>query len=180
MPPKKATPTRPARGRSPKKPKEKDEVEELAENLQQSAVVTKSSPPACYSFSYKFPMTWNTAIDGTKEIVYLDFQSVNLPPNFLRMAKVLPGGTRFGLLMGSPRWFYEEGYLMAQLGNNFNENDARVQSRNATVVQPVRRMASGSDRFQVGDMQIVNLPFKCVEGDYAPQWGDWRTGWMMR
>ena len=53
----------------------------------------------CFSFSYKFPMTWNTAIDCTKEIIYLDFQSVNLPPNFLRMAKVLPGGTRFGLLM---------------------------------------------------------------------------------
>jgi hypothetical protein len=69
---------------------------------------------------------------------------------------------------------------MAQLGNNFNENDALVQSCNATVVQPVQRMASGRDRFQVGDVQIVNLPFKCVEGDYAPQWGDWRTGWMMR
>ena len=85
--PKKATPARPASGRSPKKPKEKDEVEELAENLQQSALVTKAFPPVCFFFSYRFPMTWNTAIDGTKEIVYIDFQSVNLPPNFLRMAK---------------------------------------------------------------------------------------------
>ena len=39
-------------------------------------------------------------------------------------------------------------------------------------------MASGCDCFQVGDVQIGNLPFKCVEGDYAPQWGDWHTNEM--
>ncbi len=87
-------------------------------------------------------MSWNTAQDGLKEIVYLDFQTMNLPTSFLRMAKVLPGGTRFGLLMGSPKWFFEEGYLVTQLGNNYDENSACVQSCQSSVVQPISKTAS--------------------------------------
>jgi hypothetical protein len=175
MPPKK-TPTK-GRTRSPKKPQaDVADVEELAENLKTSAVVSAPrKQPKCYSLSYRFPFSWNTAQDGLKEIVYLDFQTVNLPTSFLRMAKVLPGGWRFGLLMGSPKWFFEEGYLITQLGNDYDENLARVQSREATVVQPIRRMASGMNRFLPGDVQVIDLPFQCVEGDYAPQWGSWRT-----
>ena len=30
-------------------------------------------------------------------------------------------------------------------------------------------------RFVPGDVQVIDLPFKCVEGDYAPNWGRWRT-----
>ena len=73
--------------------------------------------------------------------------------------------------MGSPKWFFEEGYLVTQLGNNYDKNSACVQSCEATVVQPIRKTASGMNRFVVGDVQVVNLPFKCVEGNYAPNWG---------
>ena len=80
--------------------------------------------------------------------------------------------------MGSPKWFFEEGYLVTLLGTDYDENSARVQSREATVVQPIRKSASGMNRFVPGDVQIVDLPFKCVEGDYAPKWGSWRTRGM--
>ena len=76
--------------------------------------------------SYVFLMSWNTAQDSLKEIVYLEFQTMNLSISFLRMAKVLLGGTRFGLLMGSPKWFFEEDYLVIQLRNNYDENSAHV------------------------------------------------------
>lgn len=176
MPPKKVTMTKGrTSSRSPKKPSMSQEVEELTGNFRSASVISIPKTPKCYSTSYEFPMSWNTAQDGLKEIVYLDFQTMNLPTSFLRMAKVLPGGTRFGLLMGSPKWFFEEGYLITQLGVHYDENSARVQSREATVVQPIRKLASGMNRFVPGDVQVVDLPFKCVEGDYAPNWGSWRT-----
>ena len=66
------------------------------------------------------------------------------------MAKVLPGGTRFGLLMGSLKWFFEEGFLVSALGGNWNEDYAWVQSRNASVVQPICRLESDLEIFLPG------------------------------
>jgi hypothetical protein len=104
MPPKKSTTTKGRTFyRSPKKALMGNEVEELTGNFGLAAVISIPKTPKCYSTSYVFPMSWNTAQDCLKEIVYLDFQTMNLPTSFLRMAKVLPGGTRFGLVMGSPK-----------------------------------------------------------------------------
>ena len=86
---------------------------------------------------------------------------MNLPKSFLRMAKVLQGGMKFGLLMGSPKWFFEEGFLVSALGGNWNEDHAWVQSCNASVVQPICRSSSGLESFLPGDVQVIDLPFKC-------------------
>ena len=85
---------------------------------------------------------------------------------------------RFGFLMGSPKWSFEEVYLITQLGTNYDENSARVQSCKASVVQPMCRIASGLNRFVAGDVQVVELPFKCVEADYSSNWGSWCTQGM--
>ncbi len=42
-------------------------------------------------------------------------------------------------------------------------------------MQPICNHASGMNCFVPGDVQVVDLPFKCVEGDYAPNLGSWRT-----
>ena len=159
--------------RSPKKPT-RTEVEEIDVMVNDFNKVSLKKVKH-YDLSYRFPMQLYTAQDGTKEIVHLSFQVMNLPRSFLRMAKVLPGGMKFGLLMGSPKWFFEEGFLVSALGGDWNEDHARVQSRNASVVQPIRRSASGLERFLPGDVQVIDLPFKCIEGEHTPQWGDWRT-----
>ena len=38
-----------------------------------------------------------------------------------------------------------------------------------------RRSVSGLKHALPGDVEVINLPFKCIEGDYTPQWGDWHT-----
>ncbi len=159
--------------RSPKKPT-RPEVEEIDVVVNDFNKVSLKKIKH-YDLSYRFPMQLYTAQDGTKEIVYLSFQVMNLPKSFLRMAKVLPGGMKFGLLMGSPKWFFEEGFLVSALGGDWNEDHARVQSRNASVVQAIRRSVSGLERFLPGDVQVIDLPFKCIEGEHTPQWGDWCT-----
>ena len=47
--------------------------------------------PRHFSLFYKFTCSWNIVHDGTKDIVYVDFQSINPPTNFLKITKVLPG-----------------------------------------------------------------------------------------
>jgi hypothetical protein len=34
--------------------------------------------------------------------------------------------------------------------------------------------SAGLERWVMGDAQVLDLPFKCIEGDIAPHWGNWR------
>ena len=98
------------------------------------------------------------------------------PPHILpHDLKVLPGGMKFAVCMAAPKWFFEEGYLHTLLGAEWNENHACVQSRDEMVVQPIRMLASGLERYVMGEAQVIRLPFKCIEGDVVPHWGNWCT-----
>ena len=82
---------------------------------------------------------------------------------------------KFASCVAAPKWFFEEGYLRTLMGPDWSEDHARVQSRDEMVVQPIRMRSSGLERWVMGDAQVLDLPFKCIEGDIAPHWENWRT-----
>jgi hypothetical protein len=43
------------------------------------------------------------------------------------------------------------------------------------VIQPIHMHTSGLERWVMGEAQVLDLPFKCIEGDVVPHWGNWRT-----
>ena len=87
---------------------------------------------------------------------------------------------QFSFGMAVPKWFYEESYSERQMGDEYDPSHARVQARSRQVIQPVRREYNSLESWILGDCQIVNLPFQCVEGDYWPHWGNWATKGMQR
>ena len=87
---------------------------------------------------------------------------------------------QFSFGMAVPKWFYEESYSERQMGDEYDPRHARVQAQSRQVIQPVRREHNSLESWILGDCQIVNLPFQCVEGDYWPHWGNWATKGMQR
>ena len=157
--------------RNNKSPQKDNSVDDVTKILDTTSIASGPN----FSCTYQFPFSKNKAKDGVKDILFLEFQAVNLPTSYLRIAKVLPGGMKFAICMAAPKWFFEEGYLRTLLGTDWNENHARFQSCDEMVVQPIRMLASGLEHYVIGEAQIIHLPFKCIEGDVSPHWGIWRT-----
>jgi hypothetical protein len=154
-----------------KKSPKKDSVDDVMEQLENTTLASSAN----YSCTYVFPWSQHREKDGVKDIVHVEFQTANLPTSYLRLAKVLPGGMKFATCMAAPKWFFEEGYLRTLMGADWSEDHARVQSRNEMVIQPIRMRTSGLERWVMGEAQVLDLPFKCIEGDVVPHWGNWRT-----
>ena len=154
-----------------KKSPKKDSVDDVIDMLETTALASSAN----YSCTYTFPWSRHREKDGVKDIVHLEFQLCNLPTSYLRLAKVLPGGMKFATCMAAPKWFFEEGYLRTVMGNDWSEDHARVQSRNEMVIQPIRMRTSGLEHWVMGEAQVLDLPFKCIEGDVVPHWGNWCT-----
>ena len=133
-----------------------------------------------YSLNWTFPYQLYTVVEGSKEIVYADFLCANLPKNYVKMARVLKGGYQLSFLMAVPKWFYEEFYSQKQMGPEYDLRHACVQARSKQVIQPIRREFQSLDEFHLGEPQVLNLPFQCIEGDYSPRWGSWSTKGMDR
>ena len=170
---------------TPKKPvsskkAKKRSVAGVTEGL--SAMTVKSAPRQVtyYSLNWSFPYQIYSVVEGSKEIIYADFLCANLPKSYVKMAKVLRGGFQLAFLMAVPKWFYDEFYSKKQMGQEYDERHARVQARSRQVIQPVRREFQSLDEFHLGEPQVLNLPFQCIEGDYAPRWGSWSTKGMER
>jgi len=53
------------------------------------------------------------------------------------MANVLSGGYKLTFHMASPKWFYEEFYLIRQRGLAYDERHVCVQTCSRQVIQPV-------------------------------------------
>jgi hypothetical protein len=77
--------------------------------------------------------------------------------------------------MAAPKWFFEEGYLCTVMGGDWSEDHAHVQSCNEMVIQPICMHTSGLERWVMGEAQVLDLPFKYIEGDVVPHWGNWCT-----
>ena len=133
-----------------------------------------------YSINWSFHYQFYSVVEGSKDILYTDFFTVNLPQQLIKPAKVLKGGKQFSFGMVVPKWFYEESYSERPMGEEYDPRHARVQARSRQVIQPVCREHNSLESWILGDCQIVNLPFQCVEGDYRPHWGNWATKGMQR
>ncbi len=56
---------------------------------------------------------------------------------------------------------------------NWDESHHRVQARAQQVTHLVNKKYSHRDRWIEGEPEVVDLPFKCVEGDLNVTWGYW-------
>lgn len=43
------------------------------------------------------------------------------------------------------------------------------------IVHPIHMHTSGLEHYVMSDAQVINIPFKCIEGDFSPHWGSWHT-----
>ena len=100
---------------------------------------------------------------------------MQLPEEYIVHAKVLPGGKQFSLLCGVPRWFYEETYMKARMGNNHNRSSALFQAFDSFVIQPILKLFPGNSAFVNGSPQIVLLDEECVEGPVPFIFGNAKT-----
>ena len=142
----------------------------------------KSAPNGIefYSVNWSFPYQFYSVVEGSKDILYPDFFTVNLPKQYIKQAKVLKGGMQFSFGMVVPKWFYEESYSERQMGDEYDPRHARVQAPRRQVIQPVRQEHNSLESWVLGDCQIVNLPFQCVEVDCQSHWGNWATKGMQK
>ncbi|KAL3805653.1 hypothetical protein HJC23_005897 [Cyclotella cryptica] len=93
----------------------------------------------------------------------------------LEYAKVLPGGMQFSLLVGVPRWMYEELYMKACMADEYDTRSAVFQAFDRFFIQPIRKLFPGTSDWIEGTPQIVNLDEECVEGPVRYNFGNART-----
>ena len=48
-----------------------------------------------YYVNWSFPYQFYSVVEGSKDILYTDFFTVNLPQQLIKQAKVLKGGKQF-------------------------------------------------------------------------------------
>ena len=159
----------PAKKQAPAKPSRKSKlgVEDLTEDMSALALTLK------LDHGFKFPTYPYSYREGNKQVIKVDTFAMCNGPESLVHAKVLPGGRRLSWLFGSPRWFAEADTLRRQMGNDYHEDHVQVQARLSQVTYPVARSQNARKTLMEGEAQIVELPFKCIEGDIRPKWGQW-------
>ena len=128
------------------------------------------------SFDWRFPMSMYSVMEDNENKIYIELlKGVQLPPEFIQHAKVLPGGMQFSLLVGVPRWMYEESYMKARMGNAYNTSSAIFQAFDRYVIQPICKLFPGTSACIEGTPQIVDLDEECVEGPVPYHFGNART-----
>ena len=128
------------------------------------------------SLDWRFPMSMYSVMEGDYNMIYIELmKGVQLPPEYIVHAKVLPGGMQFSLLVGVPRYFYEESYMQARMDENYSTGSALFQAFDRAVIQPIRRLFPGTSNSVEGTPQIVNLEEECVEGPVPYHYGNAHT-----
>ena len=97
---------------------------------------------------------------------------IQLPPEYILHAKVLPGGMQFSLSVGGPRWMYKELYMKAHMGKHYGTHTALFQAFDRFIIQPICKLFLNSSCFIEGTPQLVNLDEECVEGPVPCHFGD--------
>ena len=121
-------------------------------------------------------MCMYSVMEGDCNMIYIELmKGVQLPPEYIVHAKVLPSGMQFSLLVGVPRYFYEESYMQARMGGNYITGSALFQAFDRAVIQPIRKLFPRTSSSLEGTPQIVNLDEECVEGPVPYHFGNART-----
>ena len=149
----------------------RDDVMSKLSRMSVSAVPTP--PSVCLDFKFPFSMFKSTE----EATVRIDVELVGcqLPDDFLKHAKVLPGGMKFSVLIGAPRMMFEEGFIRARMGTDWSASSATAVAFNEQVVQPVRKMFPGNLDSIDGNPMVIDLDEQCVEGNVVILNGDWRV-----
>ncbi len=80
-------------------------------------------------------------MEDNENTIYIELlKGVQLPPEFIQHAKVLSGRMQFSLLVGVPRWMYEESYMKAHMGGAYNNISAIFQGFDCYVIQPICKL----------------------------------------
>ena len=152
--------------------KDTDTVDGLSGHMRQMKVSTVKH----VSFDWRFPMSMYSVMEDNENKIYIELlKGVQLPPEFIQHAKVLPGGMQFSLLVGVPRWMYEESYMKAHMGMGYNITSAVFHAFGRYVIQPIRKLFPGTSACIEGTPQIVDLDEECVEGPVPYHFGNART-----
>lgn len=137
VPPKKASATHASRmsNKCSKKPTPAMEVGTLSLGLSQTMFTEDPN----YFITYVYVLSWRQEISKkvSEEIVHYHIQSPNLPTSYFRTAKVMPGGMKFALLVAAPMWFFEEGFLMIIMDDEWDEANGCVISADKFVTHPI-------------------------------------------
>lgn len=113
---------------------------------------------------------------STKQEI-LEFQSINHPTSYFRIAKVLLDRIKFAIYMVALEWLFKECCLHSLLGTD----------RNEVVIQPICMLASSLEHYVMAKAQILDFLFKWIEGDENLHWEGccalqaWKTlPWLIR
>ena len=114
--------------------KDTDTVDGLSGHMRQMKV----SNVKHVSFDWRFPMSLYSVMEDNKNKIYIELlKGVQLPPEFIQHAKVLPGVMQFSLLVDVPRWMYEESYMKACMDDPYNTSSDIFQAFDRYVIQPI-------------------------------------------
>jgi hypothetical protein len=159
MPPKRST--------TPKKAGPKTNTTHAVVNDDLSGKMSKmtmASKVKYVSLDWRFPMSMYSVMENESNKIYIELlKGVQLPPEFIQHAKVLPGGMQFSLLVGVPRWMYEESYMKARMADDYDTRSAVFQAIDRFVIQPICKLFPGTSDWIEGTPHIVDLDEECVE-----------------
>lgn len=161
MPPKKttATPKKPSSARK-SSTKEATSIESLTSDLSKMSMTNKLKP----NFTYHLPVIPFHYKNNTKHIIEFLVHYPTSAPQNLKYCKVMPGGIKVAFLIDFPTWPTGKKLLEKQMGAAYREDSARVQARLQQVTHRVTDTYPAGESIH-GDPQVIDLPFKCVEGD---------------
>jgi hypothetical protein len=98
---------------TPKKAAKTDDVSALSGQMGKLNI---SKQVKYVSLDWRFPMCMYSIMEGNCNMIYIELmKGVQLPPEYIVHAKVLPGGMQFSLLVGVPCYFFEESYMQAHM-----------------------------------------------------------------
>jgi hypothetical protein len=89
----------------------------------------------------------------------------------LKYCRVLPGGRQVGFLIAMPKHFTSQSALRDEIGIHLFDPDSAIALAHAQqVAHFVSKTYPGREDFIPGNPQVIDLPFKCGEGDLKVKW----------
>jgi hypothetical protein len=107
-------------------PKKAAKTDDVSAHSGQMGKLNVSKQVKYVSLDWRFPMCMYSVMEGDCNMIYIELmKGVQLPPEYIAVhAKVLPGGMQFSILVGVPRYFYEESYMQACMASNYSTGSA--------------------------------------------------------